>query len=291
MFHGSMVAMVTPMDNKQELDIIGLERVVHFHLDNGTDAIVVGGTTGESATLGFTEKQTLFKNTVTMVNGRIPVIAGTNAQGTKDAIELTKMAMEQGVDAALIMTPAYIKPTQEGLYLHYKAISEACALPLILYNVPGRTACDLSAETAKRLSSISNIIGIKEASGLPERTRELCDSCGDSLDVYSGEDPLTVELMKLGAKGVISVTANVAPRLVKTMCHHALADEFDEALKIDKLLAPLHKALFSESNPIPSKWAVSQLGLMGDHARLPLTSLSEPLKGPLLEVMKTINLL
>lgn len=291
MFHGSMVAMATPMDTKQDIDMAGLEKVIAFHLAQGTDAIVVGGTTGESATLSFDEKKHLIAQTVKLVNGRIPVIAGTGAQGTKDAIELTHMAMEQGVDAALVMTPAYIKPMQEGLYLHYKAISEACALPIIMYNVPGRTACDLGVETVKRLSTISNIVGIKEATGLIERTESIVAACGEALDVYSGEDGLTLSLMKAGAKGVISVTANVAPKLMSEMCQLALKGDFDKALQVDEGLSPLHEALFFESNPIPTKWAMSLLGLIGETGRLPLTTLSEPHRQPLLEVMKSLHLL
>lgn len=291
MFHGSMVAMATPMDKAQAIDMAGLERVIDFHLDNGTDAMVVAGTTGESATLSFEEKKRLIAATVKQVNGCIPVIAGTGAQGTNDAIELTKMAMAQGVDAVLIMTPAYIKPTQEGLYLHYKAISEHCALPIILYNVPGRTACDLELDTAKRLSKISNIVGIKEATGSVERTKSIIDACGDALDVYSGEDSLTLSLMKEGAKGVISVTANVAPKQMSEMCQFVLKGEFDKALQCNEGLSPLHEALFFESNPIPTKWAMSQLGLMGDTARLPLTSLNEQYREPLLEVMRSLSLI
>lgn len=291
MFHGSMVAMATPMDKAQAIDMYGLEKVIDFHLDNGTDAIVVAGTTGESATLSFEEKKRLIAATVKQVNGRVPVIAGTGAQGTNDAIELTKMAMAQGVDAVLIMTPAYIKPTQEGLFLHYKAISEHCALPIILYNVPGRTACDLEVDTAKRLSKISNIVGIKEATGSVERTKSIIDACGGALDVYSGEDSLTLSLMKEGAKGVISVTANVAPKQMSEMCQFALKGEFDKALQCNEGLSPLHEALFFESNPIPTKWAMSQLGLMGDTARLPLTTLNEQYREPLLEVMRSLSLI
>jgi 4-hydroxy-tetrahydrodipicolinate synthase len=291
MFSGSMVAMATPMDSASNLDLKALKKVIHFHLDNGTDALVVCGTTGESATLTFEEKKTVVKVTVAEVNGRIPVIAGSGAQGTQDAIELTQMVMSLGVDAALIMTPAYIKPTQEGLYQHYKAISANCALPIILYNVPGRTACDLSVDTAKRLSSISNIIGIKEASGLPERTSAILECCGESLDVYSGEDALTLELMRLGAKGVISVTANVAPKLMHDMCHAVLKKDFEEGLRIHEQLLPLHDALFSESNPIPTKWAMSELGLMEPVARLPLLTLSKSQREPLQAVMRGLSLL
>lgn len=291
MFHGSMVAMVTPMDSNEEIDWAALERVIAFHLENDTDAIVVGGTTGESGTLTFDEKKQLIHATVSQVNGRIPVIAGTGAQGTRDAVKLTTMALKQGVDAALIMTPAYIKPTQEGLYQHYRVISEACPLPIIMYNVPGRTASDMTPDTAIRLSTVSNIVGIKEASGLSERTQAIINACGDKLDVYSGEDHLTLDLMKLGAKGVISVTANVAPSLMHQMCQQALTGDFDGAVKINQQLSPLHAALFSEPNPIPTKWAMSQLGLMRAKARLPLTLLSNPLQAPLLEVMKSLQLM
>lgn len=275
MFHGSMVALVTPMDIHGEIDWQSFEQLIEHHIDAGTDALVIAGTTGESATLSFQEKKKLIHTAVQIANERIPVIAGTNAQATRDAIELTEMAQAQGVDAALIMTPAYIKPTGNGLFLHYQMLAESNPLPIILYNVPGRTACDMSVETIARLADISNIVGVKEASGDVSRTKAILDTCGDKMDVYSGEDAITLDLMKLGAKGVISVTANVAAKKMKAMCQAMLDNQIDDAVALDSELNLLHQALFCESNPIPVKWALSQMNFMSPHARLPLTMLDK----------------
>ncbi len=275
MFRGSMVAVVTPMRADGELDYEALARLVEFHLENGTDAIVSVGTTGESATLDFEEHIRVVRRTVELVKGRVPVIAGTGANSTSEALHLTRRSMEAGADACLLVTPYYNKPTQEGLYRHYKLIADSVAIPQILYNVPGRTACDLKPETVERLADIPNIVGIKEASTL-ERIQELIRRCGDRLDVYSGDDGLAAEAMLGGAKGVISVTANVAPRAVRDLCAAALAGDRARTKAIDDRLAELNKALFLESNPIPVKWAVNQLGLIPPGIRLPLTSLSEP---------------
>ncbi len=275
MFRGSMVAVVTPMRADGELDYEALARLVEFHLENGTDAIVSVGTTGESATLDFEEHIRVVRRTVELVKGRVPVIAGTGANSTSEALHLTRRSMEAGADACLLVTPYYNKPTQEGLYRHYKLIADSVAIPQILYNVPGRTACDLKPETVERLADIPNIVGIKEASTL-ERIQELIRRCGDRLDVYSGDDGLAAEAMLGGAKGVISVTANVAPRAVRDLCAAALAGDRARTEAIDDRLAELNKALFLESNPIPVKWAVNQLGLIPPGIRLPLTPLSEP---------------
>ena len=275
MFRGSMVAVVTPMRADGELDYEALARLVEFHLENGTDAIVSVGTTGESATLDFEEHIRVVRRTVELVKGRVPVIAGTGANSTSEALHLTRRSMEAGADACLLVTPYYNKPTQEGLYRHYKLIADSVAIPQILYNVPGRTACDLKPETVERLADIPNIVGIKEASTL-ERIQELIRRCGDRLDVYSGDDGLAAEAMLGGAKGVISVTANVAPRAVRDLCAAALAGDRARTKAIDDRLAELNKALFLESNPIPVKWAVNQLGLIPPGIRLPLTPLSEP---------------
>ena len=274
MFHGSMVALVTPFNDDNSIDFEALERLIEMHIAQGTYALVVAGTTGEAATLSLDEKRQLLQRTVAIVKGRIPVIAGSAAQGTEQTIGLSLMALEQGVDALLIMTPAYIKPTQEGLYLHYQAISQACPLPIILYNVPSRTACQLSVDTIVRLSEISNIVGIKEASGQPSITEEIMARCGHRIDVFSGDDDKTLPLMKLGAKGVISVTANIAPKKVAELCRFALEGDFEMAGKIDKQLEALNHALFLESNPIPCKWLMSQQGLIKSPLRLPLTPLS-----------------
>ncbi|MEI2772400.1 MAG: 4-hydroxy-tetrahydrodipicolinate synthase [Candidatus Competibacter sp.] len=274
MFRGSMVAIVTPMRADGTLDYEALARLVEFHIENGTDAIISVGTTGESATLDFEEHIRVVQRTVELVKGRIPVIAGTGANSTTEALHLTQRSMEAGADACLLVTPYYNKPTQEGLYRHYKLIADRVAIPQILYNVPGRTACDLKPETVERLADIPNIVGIKEASTL-ERIQELVRRCGERLDVYSGDDGIAAEAILSGAKGVISVTANVAPGLMHEMSVAALAGDRTQTEAVNGRLIELHKALFLESNPIPVKWAVHQLGLIPPGIRLPLTPLSE----------------
>ncbi|GAB4392703.1 MAG: 4-hydroxy-tetrahydrodipicolinate synthase [Gammaproteobacteria bacterium] len=275
MFHGSMVALVTPLLSDGSLDFASLDRLIAWHIEQGTRAIIVAGTTGEAATLEWQEKQSLIRRAVKVAEEKIPIIAGTAANSTKATIELTKMAMEEGVDACLIMTPAYIKPTQEGLYQHYKAVAHAVAIPQILYNVPGRTACDLLPETVARLADIANIIGIKEATGDLSRVREIKNRCTGVFDLYSGDDPSALDFMRLGGKGVISVTANVAPHLMSQMCEALLAQQFEVANEIDQRLMPLHRALFVEANPIPTKWALHHMQLIEAGIRLPLTELSE----------------
>ncbi|HFD79833.1 MAG TPA: 4-hydroxy-tetrahydrodipicolinate synthase [Gammaproteobacteria bacterium] len=274
MFHGSMVALVTPMREDGAVDHDSLEALIEFHVSEGSDAIVAVGTTGESATLDEKEHCELLRRIVGMVRGRVPVIAGTGANSTREAIELTRCGMEAGADACLLVTPYYNKPTQEGLYLHYRAIAEAVPIPQILYNVPGRTACDLLPETVERLAPIANIVGIKEATGDLERGRRILERCGDQLDLYSGDDATAMELILLGAKGDISVTANVAPRAMHEMCAAALAGERETAERIDSRLRPLHRELFIESSPIPVKWALYEMGLIPPGLRLPLTPLA-----------------
>jgi len=274
MFHGSMVALVTPMFENGSLDYGSLERLIEFHIAAGSSAIVAVGTTGESATLDEREHCEVLRQVVGMVAGRLPVIAGTGANSTREAIDLTRCAMEGGADACLLVTPYYNKPTQEGLYLHHKAIADAVAIPQILYNVPGRTVCDMLPETVKRLCSIPNIVGLKEATGNLQRLRELLDLCGDSIDLYSGDDATGMEFMLQGGKGVISVTANVAPRAMKELCDAALSGDRDTAERINNRLLPLHNDLFVESNPIPVKWALQEMGLIQAGIRLPLTQLS-----------------
>ncbi|MCC5809190.1 MAG: 4-hydroxy-tetrahydrodipicolinate synthase [Ectothiorhodospiraceae bacterium] len=274
MFRGSMVAMVTPMHDDGAVDEEALARLVDFHVENGTDAIVAVGTTGESATLDYDEHCHVMRRVVEMARGRVPVIGGTGANSTWEAIKLTRCAMEGGCDAALLVTPYYNKPTQEGLYQHYKTIAEAVPIPQILYNVPSRTACDMIPETVERLSHIPNIVAIKETVSV-ERVRELLERCEDRLDVYSGEDAHARAIILEGGKGVISVTANVAPRQMHDMAMAALQGDRETADAIDARLAALHNSLFVESNPIPVKWAVHQLGLIGPAIRLPLTPLSE----------------
>jgi 4-hydroxy-tetrahydrodipicolinate synthase len=248
---------------------------VDFHVENTTDAIVAVGTTGESATLDEKEHCHVIRLVVEQAAGRIPVIAGTGANATSEAIRLTRCAMEAGADACLLVTPYYNKPTQEGLYLHFRAVAEAVPVPQILYNVPGRTACDMLPETVERLSHISNIIGIKEATGDMARAGEILERCGERLDLYSGDDATAMECMLLGGKGDISVTANVAPRMMHDMCAAALAGDRSKAEKLNDRLMPLHKDLFVEANPIPVKWALYEMGMIPPGIRLPMTPLSE----------------
>jgi 4-hydroxy-tetrahydrodipicolinate synthase len=276
MISGSIVALVTPMHSGSlDIDWGALKKLVEWHIEQGTNSIVAVGTTGESATLDVSEHSAVIRAVVEQVAGRIPVIAGTGANSTREAIELTKAAKEAGADACLLVTPYYNKPTQEGLYLHHKAIAEAVAIDQILYNVPGRTACDMQIETVLRLSAIDNIVGIKEATGDLQRAEQLIAQCPADFAVYSGDDHTARELMLLGGSGDISVTANVAPKLMSEMCAAALAGDSALAAALDRQLIGLHDAMFVEANPIPVKWAVSQLGLMENSLRLPMTALSD----------------
>ncbi len=275
MFHGSMVALVTPMHDDGSLDFSSLEKLVEFHVDNGTDAIVSMGTTGESATLDEKEHIEVVRRTVAAAAGRIKVIAGTGANSTSEAITLTRLAKDAGADACLLVTPYYNKPTQEGLYLHFRAVAEAVDIPQILYNVPGRTAVDMSAETTARLSELDNIIGIKDATGHMQRAEDLKAQCVDGFELYSGDDATTLDFIARGGLGCISVTANVAPGKMHQMCELALAGDRNGAEAINEQLGLLHQRLFLESNPIPVKWAVSRMGLMPGGIRLPLTPLSD----------------
>ena len=274
MYQGSMVAVVTPMADDGSVDYDAYRALVEFHIEQGTNAIVSVGTTGESATLSHPEHAEVIAEAVKMVAGRVPLIAGTGANSTSEAIELTEGAKSAGADACLLVTPYYNKPTQEGLYQHFKAIAEAVDIEQILYNVPGRTACDMQAETVLRLAAINNIVGIKEATGDIERIRALVAGADESFAILSGEDWLCCESMLEGGHGVISVTANVAPKLMRAMCDAALSGNADEARNLDAKLQPLHKALFVESNPIPVKWALNQMGMIGPYLRLPLTQLA-----------------
>ena len=274
MYHGSLVALVTPMSEDGAVDEAALRRLVDWHIAQGTDGIVAVGTTGESATLDEEEHCTTIRRTVEYVAGRVPVIAGTGANSTTEAIRLTRCAKEAGADACLLVTPYYNKPTPEGLYRHFRAVAEAVDIPQILYNVPGRTACDMLPETVGRLAEIPNIVGVKEASGDVSRVRRIRRLTGPEFDLYSGDDATALEFMLLGGQGVISVTANVAPAAMSRMCAAALAGDRAEAERIDATLVGLHRQLFVESSPIPVKWAVAELGLMGRGIRLPLTWLS-----------------
>ncbi|MCK5874287.1 MAG: 4-hydroxy-tetrahydrodipicolinate synthase [Alcanivoracaceae bacterium] len=271
---GSIVALVTPMHADGAVDWERLRKLVDWHVEQGTHAIVAVGTTGESATLGFEEHDLVIREVISAARGRVPVIAGTGANSTEEAIRLTRDARRDGADACLLVTPYYNKPTQEGLYRHHLAIAEAVDIPQILYNVPGRTACDMLPETVERLSHIGNIVGIKEATGNLERIREIRERCGPGFMIYSGDDATAVEAMLMGADGDISVTANVAPAAMAAMCQAALAGDAGRARELDASINALHRDLFVESNPIPVKWALQQMGLIDSGIRLPLTPLS-----------------
>lgn len=274
-FRGSIVALVTPMLEDGSVDFNALEKLVEFHIASETDAIVAMGTTGESATLDMDEHCEVVRFVVEKVNGRIPVIAGTGANSTSEAIALTQSAKEDGADACLLVTPYYNKPTQEGLYLHYKKIAETVDIPQILYNVPGRTACDLLPETVIRLSKIKNIIGIKEATGDISRVATITAGVTPEFDLYTGDDASAIDFILAGGHGGISVTANVAPKQLHDAYEAALAGDEAKARKYDAPLRAIHRDIFVESNPIPVKWAVAQMGLMGETIRLPLTPLSK----------------
>ncbi len=271
---GSYVALITPMLDSGEVDYPALDRLVDAQVEAGTHGLVSVGTTGESATLELAEHISVIKHTVDRVAKRVPVIAGTGANSTAEAIELTKAAKDVGADACLLVVPYYNKPTQEGLYLHFKAIAEAVDIPQVLYNVPGRTIVDMTNETVERLAGISNIIGIKDATGDLERGRDLIARVADQIDVVSGDDTTAVDHMLLGGKGNISVTANIAPALMSQMCEAALNGREAEAKEINAKLDGLNNGLFLEANPIPIKWAMARAGQAGGALRLPMTELS-----------------
>lgn len=291
MITGSIVALATPMEESGAVDWAALDKLVEMHIENGTASIVAMGTSGESATLDTQEHLAVIEYVVKVVAGRIPVIAGTGANSTTEAIHLTQAAQKLGADAVLLVTPYYNKPTQEGLYLHHKAIAESASIPQILYNVPGRTACDMLPETVERLAVFDNIVGIKEATGSIERAKDIIARVGDRMAVYSGDDETAYLLMLAGGKGNISVTANIAPALMAKLCQLAIAGEVEQATALNTHLMNLHKAMFVESNPIPVKWAMHEMGLVGPAIRLPLTPLSEPLREPLRNVLSEYNLI
>lgn len=271
---GSLVAIVTPMHADGSLDIPCLRKLIDWHIAEGTDGIVIVGTTGESPTVTVEEHCELIRIAVEHANKRIPIIAGSGANSTVEAIALTKSAKQSGADASLQVVPYYNRPTQEGMYQHFKKIAESVDIPIILYNVPGRTVADMSNETIVRLSEIPNIIGIKEASGNIARDLELLRLVPDSFAVYSGDDATAIALMLCGGKGNISVTANVAPKAMHEMCKAAMSGNIAEAKAINNKLIPLHNKLFCEPNPVPVKWALSEMGMMPDGLRLPLVGLS-----------------
>jgi len=280
MLTGSIVALVTPMDETGEIDFIALKQLVEFHVKSKTAAIVAMGTTGESATVSVDDHVKVVERIISFAAGRIPVIAGNGANSTSEAIALSKLFTNSGIVAGLNVTPYYNKPSQEGLYQHFKAIAESSELPQILYNVPGRTAVDLLPETVARLADIPNIIGIKEATGDLDRLAQLKAILPADFALYSGDDETGCDFMLQGGHGVISVTTNVAPAEMATMCEHALASEKEQAKAIDTQLLPVHQKLFLEANPIPVKWACAELGLIPTaHLRLPLTTLAEQYQG------------
>jgi 4-hydroxy-tetrahydrodipicolinate synthase len=285
MITGSIVALVTPMCADGSVDWDALQRLLDLHLEAGTAAIGAVGTTGESATLNVSEHCEVIKFCVQHSAGRIPIVAGTGANSTREAIELTEAAAAAGADACLLVTPYYNRPTQRGLYEHFKAINDAVAVPQILYNVPGRTAVDMSNDTAVRLVQLDNIVGIKDATGDVSRGVELVQRCGKDIAIYSGDDPTAMELMLAGGSGNISVTANVAPSLMAQLCEAALAADRPQAELINARLAPLNAALFLEPNPIPVKWALFQRGLIGEGIRLPLTTLDEQYHSQVLDAL------
>lgn len=275
MLKGSIVALVTPMDKNGEIDFSALKKLIEFHIQSGTSAIVSVGTTGESSTLNVDDHVKVVVKALEYANGKIDILAGNGSNSTAEAIILSKLLSDTGIKAGLNVTPYYNKPTQEGLYQHYKAIAESCDLPQLLYNVPGRTAVDLLPETVARLAKIPNIIGIKDATGDLTRLTELQAVVPDSFALYSGDDLTGCQFILNGGHGVISVSSNIAPVEMANMCKLALAKKAEKALEIDKLLAPIHDKLFVEANPIPVKWACAELGLIPTaDCRLPLTNLA-----------------
>ena len=275
MFNGSMVAIVTPMNEDGSLDHSSLENLIEFHIENKTDVIISVGTTGESATLDFNEHSEVIKTTLDIVNKRIPVIAGSGANSTSEALHLTQRSKELGADACLLVTPYYNKPTQRGLYAHYRKIADEVSVPQILYNVPGRTSVDMLPETVESLSTHPNIVGIKEASGDLDRSKEILERCSDKISIFTGDDKTSARDILMGFKGNISVTANVVPLAMHKMCRSASEGKKQEAEKINTKVDVLHDNLFIESNPIPVKWALNRMGLIKKGIRLPLTWMAE----------------
>ncbi len=290
MFQGSMVAIVTPMQANGKVDDDALSRLIEFHIAEGTQGIIAVGTTGESATLSVEEHGWVIQRTINLVAGRIPVIAGTGSNATAEAIVLAKKAKDAGADATLSVVPYYNKPTQEGMYAHFSAIADAVDVPMFLYNVPGRTVVDILPETTARLSSHANIVGIKEAAGGAERTQAIIEQSEDGFLVFSGEDDTCCESLLVGGHGFISVTSNVAPRLMRAMSDAARAGRSDEARAINAQLQPLHDAVFCEPSPGAPKWALSRMGLMEDAVRLPLLSLSESCHEQVLAAMRAADI-
>lgn len=288
---GSIVALVTPMLDDGAVDYAALRKLIDWHIAEGTDCIGVVGTTGESPTVNVEEHCEIIRVSVDQCAGRVPVMAGCGANSTAEAIELARFAKKVGADCQLQVVPYYNKPTQEGQYLHFKAIAEAVDLPLILYNVPGRTVADMAHDTVMRLAQVPGIIGIKEATGNIERAQWLIKEAPKGFSIYSGDDPTAVALMLCGGHGNVSVTANVAPRLMHELCVAAIAGNVQRAMEIQMQLLPLHKILFVEANPIPVKWAVARMGRCKEALRLPLTPLTQASRQSLEAVMKSAELI
>jgi 4-hydroxy-tetrahydrodipicolinate synthase len=291
MYSGSIPALVTPMAESGALDLAAWEELLDWHVANGSDAVVVCGTTGESPTVTLDETVELVRRAAARLAGRRPVIAGSGTNSTAGSVERTRRLAEAGADAVLVVTPYYNRPTQEGLYRHFLAVAEAAPVPVILYNVPARTGVDLLPETVGRLAAHPRIVALKEATGSLARLAELRARCGDDLELLSGDDPVAAEAILAGARGVISVTANVAPRAMHELAAAALAGDAARARELDARLQVLHRAMFVESNPIPAKWAVQQLGLIPGGIRLPLTPLSSSAQAAVRDAMRAAGVL
>ncbi|OSI09442.1 4-hydroxy-tetrahydrodipicolinate synthase [Neisseria zoodegmatis] len=291
MLKGSLVALVTPMNLDGSVNFDQLKSLIDWHIENGTDAIVAVGTTGESATLPVEEHLAVIEATVKHVNKRVPVVAGTGANNTTEAIELSKAAQQLGADYTLSVVPYYNKPSQEGIYRHFKAIAEAASIPMIIYNVPGRTVVNMSDETILRLAEIPNIIGVKEASGDIGRETELINRVPEGFAVYSGDDPTAMAFMLCGGDGVISVAANVAPKPFAEMCRAALKGDIPTARALNKQLIPVYNVMFCEPSPAASKWALAELGRCNPHVRLPIIELSSDSQDKVRNALKEANLI
>ena len=274
MFKGSLVALVTPFNGNNQVDYTSLKRLIDFHVEQGSDGLVIAGTTGESATLSRLEHVDLIERAVEMVDGRLPIIAGTGSNSTAQTVDLSRAVADTGIDAFLIVVPYYNKPVQEGLYQHFSVIADAVDKPVMMYNVPGRTVADMLPETVARLSVHENILGIKEATGDIDRLKAIQDLVSDDFRLFSGDDFTLLPFIRQGGHGVVTVSGNVVPEQVARLCRLAAEGQYDEAEILDATLQALNERLFVESNPIPVKWAVSQMGLMDDHIRLPLTPYS-----------------
>lgn len=289
MFNGSLVALVTPFDSSNRVDYAALKRLIDFHVASGTDGLVVAGTTGESATLARDEHIELLEKAVELSAGRLPIIAGTGSNSTSQTIDLSHAVAGAGIDAYLVVVPYYNKPVQEGLYQHFTAIADAVEKPVMLYNVPGRTVADMLPDTVARLAKHDNIFGIKEATGDIERLRQIQERVDEDFFYYSGDDATLLPFMEQGGHGVVTVTGNVAPALLTELCSLAAAGDLDGAARINDRLGPLNVAMFLESNPIPVKWALARMGLIGPRIRLPLTELNEQHHAAVLDAMRQVG--